>query len=79
MTATILEGAAAAAGILAETAAGVGLLAAAGRKAVLAAIQANRDPGSDWYAAAQAKLAGANGVEHRLIRLPPDAPGADLL
>ncbi|MDR1521166.1 MAG: bifunctional 5,10-methylenetetrahydrofolate dehydrogenase/5,10-methenyltetrahydrofolate cyclohydrolase [Planctomycetota bacterium] len=79
MTATILEGAAAAAVILAETAAGVGLLAAAGRKAILAAIQANRDPGSDWYAAAQAKLAGANGVEHRLIRLPPDAPGADLL
>lgn len=78
MTAKILDGKEEAAALLREVAEGVAVLAGAGRKACLAAIQANNDPGSDWYAQAQAKHCRAHGVEHRLVRLPADAGEADL-
>lgn len=73
MAATILDGRAETEKILAETAAGVRKLAGLGKKACLAAIQPNDDPGSSWYARAQARHCQANGVEHRLIKLPADA------
>ena len=72
MAAIIIESGNATKKILAEAAEGVQSLKKAGRRAVLAAVQANRDPGSDWYARAQAKHARENGIEHRLIRLNPD-------
>ncbi len=72
MAAVILDGNAEASRILAGVRAGVERLAARGAKPCLAAIQANADPGTDWYAKAQAKHCRANGIEHRLIKLPPD-------
>ena len=79
MAATVIDGKKLAEPILAETAEGVRRLAEAGIKPVLAAVQANRDPGSDWYAQAQARHAAARGVEHRRLLLPPDAPENELL
>ncbi|MDR2392086.1 MAG: bifunctional 5,10-methylenetetrahydrofolate dehydrogenase/5,10-methenyltetrahydrofolate cyclohydrolase [Planctomycetota bacterium] len=78
MAAIIIESGKATKKILAETAEGVQILEKAGRRAVLAAVQANRDPGSDWYARAQAKHARENGIEHRLIRLDPGIGGPEL-
>ena len=79
MAAAILDGKAETAEILDEVAAGVRALENAGRKACLAAIQANDDPGTDWYAKAQAKHCRANGVEHRHIRMPADSSEADVI
>ena len=78
MTGKILDGKAETERILGEVAAGVAALAGIGKKACLAAIQANNDPGTDWYAGAQAKHCRAHGVDHRLIRLPADIGGDDL-
>lgn len=71
MAAIILDGKAETARLLAEVAEGVGSLAAAGKKPCLAAVQANRDPGTDWYARAQAKHCDQNGIAHRLVKLDP--------
>jgi methylenetetrahydrofolate dehydrogenase (NADP+)/methenyltetrahydrofolate cyclohydrolase len=57
-----------------EVAEGVKALARAGVKPCLAAVQANADPGTDWYARAQARHCAENGIEHRLVKLPPDIP-----
>ncbi len=65
--------------VLGEVAAGVAALAGAGRKAILAAVQANDDPGTDWYAKAQAKHCREHGVEHRLVRMPADSGEAELV
>ncbi len=73
MAATILDGVAESARILGEAAAGVRALAEAGKTPCLAAIQANDDPGTDWYAGAQAKHCGKHGILHRHVRLAPDA------
>jgi methylenetetrahydrofolate dehydrogenase (NADP+)/methenyltetrahydrofolate cyclohydrolase len=74
MAATILDGRAEAGRLLEEVAEGVRRLAAKGGKPCLAAVQANRDPGTDWYARAQAKHCAENGIDHRLVKLPHDAP-----
>ena len=79
MAAAIIESGSATKKILAEVAEGVHRLEKAGRRAVLAAIQANRDPGSDWFARAQAKHARENGIEHRLIRLDPGIGESELI
>lgn len=78
MPAKILDGKAETASILAEVAEGIAALAAKGKQPCLAAIQANDDPGSDWYAQAQARHCRANGVLHRLVRLPADSAEADI-
>lgn len=72
MAATILDGKAETARILGEVAAGVKALAVRGTKPCLAAVQANNDPGTDWYAGAQAKHCEQHGIAHRLVRLPAD-------
>ncbi len=79
MAAKILDGKIETARLLEEVARGVQALAAAGGRATLAAIQANTDPGTDWYARAQARHCREHGIEHRLIRLPADAAGADIV
>lgn len=79
MAATILDGKAESARILEEVAAGVRTLAERGKTACLAAIQANDDPGTDWYAGAQAKHCAKHGVRHRHIRLAPGAGENDIL
>ena len=79
MAATILDGKTEAARILSEVAAGAEALAKTGKKACLAAVQANNDPGTDWYAKAQAKHCQANGVDHRLVKLPADVSEDDLV
>lgn len=73
MPAIILDGVAEAKRLLDEVAAGVGRLAGIGKKPVLAAVQANNDPGTDWYAKAQAKHCAEHGIELRHIRLPETA------
>lgn len=70
MAAIILDGVAETGRLLNEVAEGVQKLAATGKKPVLAAVQANNDPGTEWYAKAQAKHCAENGVELRHIRLP---------
>lgn len=78
MAAVILDGKDQAARILARVGMGTAALAAAGKKAVLAAIQANDDAGTDWYAAAQAKHCAKHGIEHRHIRLSANATQEEL-
>ncbi len=73
MAAIVLDGGTCGAGILDEAAAGVAALAKAGKKPCLAAVQANSDPGTEWYARAQAKHCARHGVEHRHVRLSPGA------
>ncbi len=79
MPAKILDGKEETGRVLAEVAAGVAALAEKGKTPCLAAIQANNDPGTDWYAQAQAKHCRQHGVTHRHIRLAADASQADLL
>jgi methylenetetrahydrofolate dehydrogenase (NADP+)/methenyltetrahydrofolate cyclohydrolase len=78
MPATILDGKAEAKRLLDEVAGCVGRLKNAGVKPCLAAIQANDDPGTDWYARAQAKHCAEHGIDHRHVKLPADMPGDDL-
>lgn len=70
MAATILDGVTETRRLLDEVANGVKRLAEAGKKPVLAAVRANSDPGTDWYAKAQAKHCAENGIELRQVRLP---------
>lgn len=79
MAAIILDGKAESARILAEVADGVATLDRHGKKACLAAIQANDDPGTAWYAKAQAKHCEQNGIIHRHVRLPADIAENDLV
>ncbi len=78
MAATILDGKAETGRLLNEVAEGVRALAGAGVKPCLAAVQANADPGTDWYAGAQARHCAANGIAHRLVKLPPGVPESRL-
>ncbi len=71
MSGTILDGKAETKRVLAAVGNGVQALAAIGKKPVLAAVLANSDPGSAWYAKAQAKHCEEHGVELRLITLSP--------
>ncbi|MDR3077321.1 MAG: bifunctional 5,10-methylenetetrahydrofolate dehydrogenase/5,10-methenyltetrahydrofolate cyclohydrolase [Planctomycetota bacterium] len=79
MAAIIIDGKKQAEAVLAEVSEGVRRLAGIGVKPALAAIQANQNPGSDWYVQAQARHAAAQGIEHRRTLLPSDAPEKDLL
>ena len=79
MAAIILDGKAEAGRLLKNVADGVQALAAAGVRPCLAAIQANSDPGTDWYARAQAKHCAENGIEHRHVKLPPDISEEELV
>ena len=79
MAAIILDGKKESARILAEVASGVATLDRHGKKACLAAIQANNDPGTDWYAKAQARHCEQNGIAHRHVRLSPDIGEDDLV
>ncbi len=79
MPATILDGKAEAKRLLDEVADGVRRLKDAGVAPCLAAIQANDDPGTDWYAKAQAKHCAEHGVLHRRVVLPADSSEADLI
>ncbi len=74
MPASIIDGKAETAQIIFHVESGVAELQRLGKKACLAAVQANDDPGSVWYAKAQAKHCEEHGINHRLIRLPPDSP-----
>lgn len=69
MSGIILDGREETARVLGLARNGVETLAGLGRKPVLAAIRANSDPGTAWYAKAQARHCADNGVEHRLIEL----------
>ncbi len=73
MAGVILDGVKETTRILDEVHAGVEQLKKAGKKPVLAAIRANNDAGTAWYAKAQAKHCAANSIELRLIELQPDA------
>ncbi|MCC8166634.1 MAG: bifunctional 5,10-methylenetetrahydrofolate dehydrogenase/5,10-methenyltetrahydrofolate cyclohydrolase [Planctomycetes bacterium] len=73
MGATILDGASETAAVLAEVKANVEALARVGKKPCLAAVQANTDPGTEWYARAQAKHCAEQGVDHRHVVLPADS------
>ncbi|MCL1999999.1 MAG: bifunctional 5,10-methylenetetrahydrofolate dehydrogenase/5,10-methenyltetrahydrofolate cyclohydrolase [Planctomycetes bacterium] len=79
MMAKILEGKTETRRILDEVAAGVTALARVGKKALLAAVQANDHPGADWYAKALAGHCREHGVEHRLIRLSSEADESELV
>ncbi len=79
MAAHILDGKEETGRVLAEVADNVALLARHGKKARLVAIQANTDPGTDWYARAQAKHCANNGIEYDHVQLPADADQATLL
>ncbi|MCC8108552.1 MAG: bifunctional 5,10-methylenetetrahydrofolate dehydrogenase/5,10-methenyltetrahydrofolate cyclohydrolase [Planctomycetes bacterium] len=78
MAATILDGTTETATVLAEVQANVAALARVGKKPCLAAVQANTDPGTDWYARAQAKHCAEQGVDHRHVVLPADS-GTDAI
>jgi methylenetetrahydrofolate dehydrogenase (NADP+)/methenyltetrahydrofolate cyclohydrolase len=65
--------------ILAEVSAGVARLEREGKKITLAAVLANREPGSRAYAASQARMAGAHGIEHRLAEFDPGLLEAGLV
>ncbi len=73
MTATVLDGNAVADEILAALTTDIERLGAAGRAPHLAAIRANDDPGSDWYAGAQRKHCETHGIRYTLDDLGPDA------
>ncbi|MCC8189857.1 MAG: bifunctional 5,10-methylenetetrahydrofolate dehydrogenase/5,10-methenyltetrahydrofolate cyclohydrolase [Planctomycetes bacterium] len=79
MPGVILDGKTETATVLAEVEAGATRLSAAGKKACLAAVQANADPGTDWYARAQARHCQRHGVDHRLVKLAPDVSENDLV
>ncbi len=68
MPASIIDGKAETAHILFEVASGVTELQRLGKKACLAAVQANDDAGSIWYAKAQAKHCEEHGIDYRLIK-----------
>lgn len=79
MAGIILDGKQETSRILDRVAKGVAVLSETGKKPVLAAVRANDDPGTAWYAKAQAKHCAENGVEHRLIELAPDASEDDVV
>ncbi len=79
MPAHILDGKEETATILAGVEKNVRLLAQAGKKAKLVAIQANDDPGTDWYARAQAKHCEKNGVNYDHVKLSASASHDDVL
>ncbi len=76
MPASIIDGKAETANLIFKVAKGVGELGRLGKTACLAAVQANDDPGSIWYAKAQAKHSAENGVTYRLVKLPSDSSTA---
>ncbi|MDR1611448.1 MAG: bifunctional 5,10-methylenetetrahydrofolate dehydrogenase/5,10-methenyltetrahydrofolate cyclohydrolase [Planctomycetota bacterium] len=73
MSGVILDGARETRRILDRVARSVELLAGDGVKPRLAAIQANDDPGTNWYLRAQERHCRGNGIDLRLIKLPVDA------
>lgn len=79
MAARILDGKAETAFILDKVTTRVAALEKIGKKACLAAIQANDDPSTDWYAHSQAKHCRNNGIEYRLIKLPTGISEKELI
>ncbi len=73
MASSILEGTAECERILNRVGFGIRALAHIGKVPCLAAIQANDDPGADWYARAQEKHCLRHGILHKRIRLPANA------
>lgn len=79
MPAEIINGDAVAAEMLAELKTDIEALTAAGHPPHLVAIRANDDPGTAWYAKAQAKHCQEHGIRHTVDDLGPDASQDDVL
>ncbi|MDR0361128.1 MAG: bifunctional 5,10-methylenetetrahydrofolate dehydrogenase/5,10-methenyltetrahydrofolate cyclohydrolase [Planctomycetota bacterium] len=79
MSGRILDGTSEAGAVLDRVAKAVELLAASGKKPRLAAIQANDDPGTNWYARAQEKHCRENGVDLRLVKLAGGAAEGEVV
>lgn len=79
MPGELIDGGAVAQAMLSELAPEVEALTAAGHPPHLVAIRANDDPGTGWYAKAQAKHCESHGIHHTVDDLGPDASEADIL
>lgn len=79
MPAQLIDGNAVAAEMLAELKSDIAALAATGRPAHLAAIRANDDAGSAWYAKAQAGHCAEHGVTYTLVEPGANATEAEIL
>ncbi len=79
MAAELLDGEALAREMLEELKPDIEKLRAAGKPPRLAAIRANDDPGSNWYAKAQARHCLEHGIEYVLDDLGPAAASNELL
>lgn len=79
MVAELIDGNAVAEELLSSIKKDVEKLTAAGKKPHLAAIRANNDAGSAWYAKAQGEHCVNNGIGYTLIELGKDAKESDIL
>lgn len=79
MPGKIIDGEAIAREMLDNLKSDVGRCIAAGHPPHLRAIRANADPGSAWYAKAQARHCQAEGIVHSLADLGPDAGTSEIL
>ncbi len=79
MVAELIDGNAVAKELLEGIQGDIEKLGAAGIKPHLAAIRANEDAGSGWYAKAQGEHCAQNGIEYSLIELGKNATETDIL
>ena len=79
MTASIIDGEAAAEEIKQRVSADAAALAEAGRTPHLVAVQVGENPASKIYTNMQAKACESVGIEYELLNLPDDMTEADLL
>ncbi|MBN2713860.1 MAG: bifunctional 5,10-methylenetetrahydrofolate dehydrogenase/5,10-methenyltetrahydrofolate cyclohydrolase, partial [Planctomycetes bacterium] len=79
MAAQIIDGDALAAKMLAELKGDIEKLTAEGRQPHLVAVRANDDPGTGWYAKAQAGHCEEHGIRHTVDDLGAEASEADII
>ena len=79
MVAELIDGNAVAEELLATIREDVEKLAEAGKRPHLAAIRANDDAGSGWYAKAQKEHCEKNGIEYTLVNMGKDVKESDIL
>ncbi len=78
MVAELIDGNAVAEELLAGIKEDITKLTAAGKKPHLAAIRANNDAGSGWYAKAQGEHCQQNGIDYTLIEMGKDATETEI-
>lgn len=79
MAAELIDGNKVAEELLAGIKDDIAKLTSAGKKPHLAAIRANNDAGSGWYAKAQGEHCAKNGIEYTLVELGKDAKESEIL